>query len=128
MNRSSVQEKSAVFNDQKVRKTMAELAKKILLTGLGAVFMTEEGIRKNLGELKVPKEAAHYLLESFRRQKDELLKIIAVELSSFFSKIRVHEEVQKALSGLQIHLDATLTFDRHEAHRRVTPKITVKRK
>jgi len=118
-------------NDEKFfeKKTggMTEVARRILLTGLGAIFMTEEGIRKAVGEMKLPKDAVGYVLDTVLKQKDELLGMVASELGKFFSKVKVHEEVQKALSGLQLHLDAKLTFDQKKVHPVSTPKITVKR-
>jgi hypothetical protein len=95
---------------------MTEVARKILLTGVGAIFMTEEGIRKSLGDIKMPKEAMGYVLDTVLKQKDELLNLVGGELAKFLSKIKVHEEVQKALSGLQLHLDAKLTFDQKKVH------------
>jgi len=106
---------------------MTEVARRILLTGLGAIFMTEEGIRKSLGDMKLPKDAVGYVLDTVLKQKDELLGLVASELSKFFSKVKVHEEVQKALSGLQLHLDAKLTFDQKKVHPVSAPKISVKK-
>ncbi|HKY64131.1 MAG TPA: hypothetical protein VJR29_12005 [bacterium] len=115
------------FDEEKSGKKggLPEVAKRILLTGLGAIFMTEEGIRKSLGEMKMPKEAMGYVLDTVLKQKDELLTLVGGELSKFLSKIKVHEEVQKALSGLQLHLDAKLTFDKKiHAHQ---AKVAVKK-
>jgi len=106
---------------------MTDVARRILLTGLGAIFMTEESIRKALGDMKMPKDAVGYVLDTVLKQKDELLGLVASELSKFFSKIKVHEEVQKALSGLQLHLDAKLTFDQKKAHPVSPPKISIKK-
>jgi len=106
---------------------MTEVARRILLTGLGAIFMTEEGIRKALGDMKLPKDAVGYVMDTVLKQKDELLGMVASELSKFFSKVKVHEEVQKALSGLQLHLDAKLTFDQKKVHPVSAPKISVKK-
>jgi hypothetical protein len=90
--------------------TLSEIAKKVFLTGLGAVFMTEESIRNMLGEMKLPKEAMNYVLDQAKKQKDDLISVVAVEVSKFFSKIKVHEEIQKTLTALQIHIDARLSF------------------
>lgn len=117
------------FDDEKPGKKsggLPEVARRILLTGLGAIFMTEEGIRKSLGDMKMPKEAMGYVLDTVLKQKDELLTLVGGELSKFLSKIKVHEEVQKALSGLQLHLDAKLTFDNKKIHAH-QPKIGVKK-
>jgi len=90
--------------------TLSEMARKIFLTGLGAVFMTEESIRNALGEMKLPKEAMGYVFDQAKKQKDDLIGAVAGEVSKFFSKINVHEEIQKALSALQVHIDARLSF------------------
>ncbi len=89
---------------------LSEMARKVLLTGLGAIFMTEESIRNAIGDMKLPKDAMGYVLDQAKKQKDELVAVVADEVSRFFSKIKVHEEIQKALSALQIHIDARLSF------------------
>jgi hypothetical protein len=106
---------------------MTELARRILLTGLGAIFMTEESLRKNLGDLKIPKDALGGLLDSVVRQKDDLLELVAAELSKFLSKIKVHEELQKALSGLQLHVDAKLNFGKKHGSPPSEAKVSVHR-
>lgn len=90
--------------------TLSDMARKILLTGIGAIFMTEESIRNAIGDMKLPKDAVGYVLDQAKKQKDELVAVVAEEVSRFFSKIKVHEEIQKALSALQIHIDARLSF------------------
>ncbi|HEY1418707.1 MAG TPA: hypothetical protein VGF41_12420, partial [Myxococcaceae bacterium] len=39
------------------RGPLVELMRKVAFAGLGAFFMTEEGIRSLAGQLKLPKEA-----------------------------------------------------------------------
>jgi len=106
---------------------MTDVARRILLTGLGAIFMTEEGIRRNLGDLKLPKDAMAYVLDTILKHKDELLGLVGQELGKFFSKIKVHEELAKALAGLQVHLDAKLTFDRKSPHGGGAMKVSIKK-
>ncbi len=89
---------------------LSDIAKKLFLTGLGAVFMTEESIRGKIAELKLPKEAVGYVFDQAKKQKDDLISVIANEVSKFFAKIKVHEEIQKALSAMQMHIDARISF------------------
>lgn len=102
--------------ESKEKKTtnVSDLARKILLTGVGAIFMTEETVRKTLSDLKVPTDAVGTLMDTLRKQKDEVMKLIAKELSQFLSKIKVHEELQKALSGMQMHLDVKVNFSKRK--------------
>ncbi|HET6980724.1 MAG TPA: hypothetical protein VFI53_01215, partial [Myxococcaceae bacterium] len=39
------------------RGPLVEVVRKVAFAGLGALFMTEEGIRSLAGQLKLPKEA-----------------------------------------------------------------------
>lgn len=92
---------------------LSEMARKLFLTGLGAIFVTEESIRSALTELKLPKDAMGYVVDQAKKQKNDLITVVATELSNFLSKLKVHEEIQKALSKLQIHIEAKLSFSPH---------------
>lgn len=89
---------------------LSEMARKVFLTGLGAIFVTEESIRSALTELKLPKDAMGFVLDQAKKQKNDLVAVVANELSNFLSKLKVHEEIQKALTKLQIHIEAKLSF------------------
>ena len=49
-----------------------ELVRKVAVAGLGALFMTEEGIRNLAGQLKLPKEVLGFIVSQADRTKDEL--------------------------------------------------------
>jgi hypothetical protein len=112
---------------EKKSTSMAEMARKLLLTGIGAVFMTEESIRKSLGDMKMPKDAVGYLLDTVRKQKDDLLELVGNEVNNFLSKIRVHEELQKALTGMQLHVDAKINFDKKSRTGVAGSKLSIKK-
>ncbi|MFO1520132.1 MAG: hypothetical protein U1F57_10795 [bacterium] len=90
--------------------SLSEMARKVILTGLGAIFMTEESIRNALSDMKLPKDAMGFVIDQAKKQKDDLISVVAAEVSKFFSQVKVHEEIQKALSALQVHIDARLSF------------------
>jgi hypothetical protein len=114
-----------VSEEGKKSPSMTDLARKILLTGVGAIFMTEETVRKSLAELKLPTDAVGALVDTVKKQKNEVLELVAVELGNFFAKVKVHEELQKALKGLQVHLDAKISFDKPGESPRT--KVSIKR-
>lgn len=78
----------------------ADLAKKLFLTGLGAVSMSD----------RLPKEAVNYILDQAEKKKEDLIDRLAIEASKFLDKLDVSQEIQKALRGLEIDLHATLRF------------------
>lgn len=89
-----------------------ETLRKILLTSLGTVLMTEEGVIKHLSELKLPREAKNYLVKQAQKRKSDLANIIVSELKGFLGRINIHEELHKALQGLKIDVAATIHIDR----------------
>ena len=92
-------EDEAEKSEKKGGGTVTDLAKKILLTGLGAIFMTEEGIRKSLGDLKVPKDAVSGLLDMMKRQKNEVLSAVATD-----------EAVARALAVAKVYAYASVDY------------------
>ncbi len=118
--------------EKKSSSGMSDLARKIFLTSVGAIFMTEDAIRRSLSDLKVPTEAMGGLIDSVRKQKDDLLEMIAGEVGRFLSKIKVSDELQKALKGMQVHVDARISFhepkkESKESAAATTSKIRVVR-
>ncbi len=105
----SSKKKAAEADDAKANG-ITDLVRKVLLTGVGAIFMTEQSVRSKLGDLKLPKDAVGYVMDQARRQKDDLIAAVAEEVAKFLSKLKLHEEIQKALSSMQIHVDARLSF------------------
>ena len=113
---------------------LPELMKKALVMSLGAVFMTEEGLRSILSDLKLPKEAVVYLAKQSERTKDEVLRIVATEFRRFLEHMDVTKELQKVLSGLALEVTTEIHFKRvDEEGRKVKPtraklKARIKRK
>lgn len=48
--------------------------KKALTVGVGALFLTEEGVRSLMGEVKLPKELLGGILDSANKTKSEFLQ------------------------------------------------------
>lgn len=60
----------------------AELAKKILTVGVGAIFLTEESVRALVSEFKLPKELLTGVLESAGKTKREFFQNLSQEVIS----------------------------------------------
>jgi hypothetical protein len=85
---------------------VADRLRKAMLTGLGAVFMTEEGIRTLVRDLKLPKDAIGYVLSQAERSKAELFRVIGEELRRFFESAALRKELTKLLSDVTIEIRA----------------------
>ncbi len=94
-----------------LKSQVADAVNKILLTGVGTVFLTQEAVKGLLGEVKLPKELMSALLENASKQKQEFFQIIAKEAASVFSRIDVAKEIQKAIEGHTVQINIQVSFD-----------------
>src|ERR1043166_1795152 len=85
-----------------------ELVKKTFAAGMGAVFSTEEGIRKIARE-SLP-EVAGYIASSADGAKDKVFDVIARETREFLSNLNVSEEIAKILTTLSFEIKTEIRF------------------
>jgi hypothetical protein len=87
-----------------------DLVKRTFYAGLGAVFTTEEGIRKLANEFSLPKDVASYLINSAQTTKDELFRIVAKEMREFLENLNLSNEVAKLLTTLSFEIKTEIRF------------------
>jgi hypothetical protein len=85
-----------------------EFVRKVAVAGLGALFMTEEGIRSLAGQLKLPKEVLGYVLGQAEKTKDEVGRVVSEELRRFLQSEKLREELVKMVSGMTIEVKAQI--------------------
>jgi hypothetical protein len=93
-----------------VESWVPELVKKAVAAGMGAVFTTEESIRKLTKEMPMPKEVAGYLVNTASSTKDELFRIVAREVREFLSSVNISEEIAKMLTTLSFEIKTEIRF------------------
>lgn len=87
-----------------------DLVKRTFFAGLGALFTTEEGIRKIAQDFHLPKDVASYLIQQAASSKDEVLRIFAKELRGFFDSVNLSGELQKLLTSLSFEIKTEVRF------------------
>ncbi len=102
-----------------------DFVKKTLLTGMGAVFMTEESIKKAFSDLKMPKNMAAAVVNQADRTKKEVTALIAKEVRGFLDRIAVEDIIKKALAGQALEIKATIKFVDHKEQKKAV-KMTAK--
>src|SRR5687767_8350552 len=85
-----------------------EFVRKVAVAGLGAVFMTEEGIRNLAGQLKLPKEVLGFILSQAEKTKDDVGRVVTEEVRRFLQSEKLHDEFLKLLSGMTLEIKAEL--------------------
>ena len=100
--------------------------RKILTTGVGAALMTEEGLRSVLSDIKLTRQARDYISRQASKGKEELAKVLASELKGFLDRVNIHDEIQKALAGMKLEVQATVTLSPRDGLKDQT-KMTVRK-
>lgn len=96
---------------QKLEQLVPDLVKKTFQAGMGAVFQTEEGIRRIAGSARdnLP-EVAGYIASSADSAKDKVFEVIARETREFLSNINLTEEIAKILTTLSFEIKTEVRF------------------
>jgi hypothetical protein len=95
--------------------------RKILTTGVGAALMTESGLRSAISDIKLRETIGRQMI----RGKEELARVLAGEVKRFLERVNIHEEIQKALSGMTVEVQATVKLT--PTHIKKGTHVTVKR-
>lgn len=91
---------------QRLRNLVPEFVRKVAVAGLGAVFMTEEGIRSLAGQLKLPKEALGLVMSQAERTKEEIGRVVSEELRRFLQSDKMRDEFLKLIAGMTVEIKA----------------------
>src|SRR5262249_59775996 len=75
---------------QRLEHLVPELVKKTFAAGMGAVFSTEEGIRKLAREVSLP-DVVGYVASSADGAKDKVFEIVARETRDFLANLNLTE-------------------------------------
>jgi hypothetical protein len=92
------------------RSFVAEAVRKAVLTGVGALFLTEEGARKLAREWKLPKELAGYVVAQAQGAKDEVLRLVAQEVRRFLESEAFRREVKDLIGSMSVEVKAEIRF------------------
>lgn len=89
-----------------LKSKSAEMIKKVLTVGVGAVFLTEETLRALVSEWKLPKEVIGAILESSRKTKDEFMKSMSEDIiGKVVDKVDPIALLQEFLSRNEVELN-----------------------
>jgi len=93
-------------DDDQRRGFVSDFVRRMAWAGIGAVFMSEEGIRRLAGQLKLPKEALGFLLSQAEKTKDEIGRVVGDEVRKLLQSDRVRDELLKMIAGMTIEVRA----------------------
>lgn len=113
-------------------RAVSDLFRKVIVSGVGALFMTEDGIRSMVKELKLPKEVIGAVLAQADRTKGEVVRVVGTEVRSFLESTRMREDLLDLVTQLRFEVKAEVGIKRREEESRlfepsVKAKVGVKR-
>src|SRR5262245_57918674 len=94
----------------RLEQFIPDIVRRTFYAGLGAVFTTEEGIRKVASEVHLPKDVANYLIQTAAQSKDQIFEISARELRAFLESANLSQEIQKVLTSLSFEIKTEIRF------------------
>ncbi|PID39863.1 MAG: hypothetical protein CSA65_01265 [Proteobacteria bacterium] len=95
---------------QRLEGLVPDLVKRTFYAGLGALFTSEEGVRRLANEFSLPKDVATYLISQAQGTKDELFRIVAAELRGFLESLNLTDELQRLLTTLSFEIKTEVRF------------------
>ena len=94
----------------RIRDRVPEALKKVLAAGVGAVFLTEEGIRNMVSEMKLPKEALSYLLAQTDRTRRDIFEAVSKEVKKYLRSKELEKLLSQMLEHFTIEVKAEIKF------------------
>ncbi len=92
------------------KNQVTDMIKKIIVTGVGAAFMTEDAIRSIVSDLPLPKDIITGLVQNAKASKEEFLSSVKGEVKGLISKIDISKEVEKVLDRYDFEVNAKISL------------------
>jgi hypothetical protein len=100
--------------EDKDKKNITDLFKKVVNTGISAAFMTEDTVKNLIQDLPLPKEMAQGLLANAKQTKEEFVGSVKNELKTYLDKIDISKEIDRVLEKYDVEVTARVKFNRKE--------------
>ncbi len=99
-------------SDKDDKSGLSDTLKKVFSAGVSAAFMTEEGIRKYVADLKLPKEILEALLSGANKSKEEITSRVAKEINGIITKIDWIHELSKFAESHKFKIKAEIEIEK----------------
>jgi hypothetical protein len=87
-----------------------ELIKRAVEIGVEKAVEAPDNLKEFVGGIKLPREAANYLLSQVEETKNGLFRVVAKEVRDFLEQTNLGAEMQKMLTTLQFEISTTIRF------------------
>lgn len=90
--------------DESSHRGLSELVRRALMSGVGAVLMSEDTIRNTVQDLRLPKEMMGSLLGQADKTKREITNVVSREVRGFLDNIELQDILTRVLSNVNLEV------------------------
>lgn len=88
-----------------------ELVRKLLIVGVGTIFLTEESLRSLVADFKLPKDLISGIFESAAKTKNEFLARLSTDIMDrAMEKVDIQKLVEEILAKNEMEFNIKLSF------------------
>lgn len=84
--------------------------KQLLKLSVGALSSTEEGLRRALHEMKIPRDATSFVTDQLSKRKTEIMSLLRDEIHKAIHKIDLMQFVRNIVKEYDLEVNATIRF------------------
>jgi hypothetical protein len=108
-------EKDSGDRRRRLDSVIPELIKRAVEIGVEKAVEAPDNLKEFVGGMKMPRDAAHYLLAQVEETKNGLFRVVAKEVREFLEHTNIAGEMQKMLTTVQFEISTTIRFKPNEA-------------
>ncbi len=99
---------------RRLEGVIPDLLKRAVEIGVEKAHEAPDTVKQFVGDLKLPKEIAGYILSQVEETKNGLFRVVAKELRDFLEHANLSGEMEKILTTLQFEINTTIRFRPNE--------------
>lgn len=105
-----------------VEGVIPEIIKRAVEIGVEKARESPDNLKQFVGDMKLPKEIATYLLQQIDETKNGLFRVVAKEIRDFLEHTNMAGELQKVLTTVQFEVNTTIRFTPNDQRERKSEK------
>lgn len=103
---------------RRLEGVIPEIVRRAVELGVEKAQEAPDNLKQFVGDMKVPKDIAHYLLNQIDETKNGLFRVVAKEMRDFLEHTNFAGEVQKLLTTVQFEVNTTIRFTPNDGRER----------
>jgi hypothetical protein len=100
---------------RRLDSVIPELLKRAVEIGVEKAAEAPDNLKELVNGMKMPRDAAHYVLAQVEETKNGLFRVVAKEVREFLEHTNIAGEMQKMLTTVQFEISTTIRFKPNEA-------------